>query len=105
MNGPYVVSKPRKEPDYPMRYYAHVIPIAFIMTTLSGCSNLPKDTQTVSESLKMEALRELRDNLRAQKKWEKVHAAEYLLWLGFPEGVLEEYRNEETMFETESPTR
>src|SRR5262249_26880021 len=40
------------------------------------------------------ALETLRTALRTQPKWAKVHAAEFLLGLGFPQGVAKEFEKE-----------
>ncbi|GAB2781675.1 hypothetical protein GCM10027275_26730 [Rhabdobacter roseus] len=51
------------------------------------------------------ALRELREVLQHQEEWVKVHAAEYLLWAGYPEGVRAVYLQEEKRYGTQSPYR
>lgn len=82
-----------------------IIGLTIMSTAITGCSHQHTDSSRVSESLRMEALQELRENLRNQEKWEKVHAAEYLLWLGYPEGVKEEYEKEEAKFGNDAPYR
>lgn len=47
----------------------------------------------------------LRKVLNEQKEWVKVHAAEFLLWSGHPEGVKEVYRTEERLHGAQSPYR
>jgi hypothetical protein len=51
------------------------------------------------------ALQILRNNMYTQKEWIKVHAAEFLLWSGFPEGVEEHFLEEEKNFGEQSPYR
>ncbi len=43
--------------------------------------------------------------LKTEQEWVKVHAAEYLLWLGQPAGVQDIYQNELRKFATKSPYR
>lgn len=47
----------------------------------------------------------LRKVLRQQDEWVKVHAAEYLLWAGYPEGVKAEFLGQEKRFGTKPPYR
>lgn len=47
----------------------------------------------------------LRKVLREQEEWVKVHAAEYLLWAGYPEGVKAEFVGQEKRFGTKPPYR
>ena len=76
-----------------------------ILVFLAGCNNNGGNTLSVSNSLRREAIQVIRLNLENQSKWEKVHAAEYLLWLGYPQGVKEAFLKEERKFGTESPYR
>ncbi|MDF7819333.1 hypothetical protein P1X15_17075 [Runella sp. MFBS21] len=47
----------------------------------------------------------LRKVLNEQKEWVKVHAAEFLVWAGHPEGVKEVYQAEERLYGAQSPYR
>ncbi|WP_353719954.1 hypothetical protein [Dyadobacter sp. 676] len=47
----------------------------------------------------------LRKVLNEQAEWVKVHAAEYLLWAGYPDGVKQVFLNEEKYHGTEPPYR
>ncbi|SEJ58568.1 hypothetical protein SAMN05216327_11383 [Dyadobacter sp. SG02] len=47
----------------------------------------------------------LRKVLHEREEWVKVHAAEYLLWAGYPEGVREVFLNEAKQFETKPQYR
>jgi SSS family solute:Na+ symporter len=59
------------------------------------------------DSLRKQAIEQLQSNLRTQPKLIKVHAAEYLLWLGLdePGEVKKIFTGEEQRFGTESPIR
>ncbi|WP_460672505.1 hypothetical protein [Larkinella ripae] len=61
--------------------------------------------QAAPDALQNQCLQELRTVLQTEREWVKVHAAEYLLWLGQPAGVQDVYRNELRQFETQSPYR
>lgn len=76
-----------------------------MLVFLAGCNNNGGNTLSVSDSLRREAIQVIRLNLENQSKWEKVHAAEYLLWLGYPQGVKETFQKEEQKCGTESPYR
>ncbi|GAA4464533.1 hypothetical protein GCM10023189_43940 [Nibrella saemangeumensis] len=58
-----------------------------------------------ADTLRTAALKELQEILYTQAEWVKVHAAEYLLWAGYPEGVKEEYLREEKRFGNQPPYR
>lgn len=76
-----------------------------ILVFLAGCNNNRNNTLPVSDSLRQEAIQVVRLNFENKSKWEKVHAAEYLLWIGYPQGVKETFLREERNFGTESPYR
>lgn len=59
----------------------------------------------VPGSLKTESVQVLRTVMQTQSEWVKVHAAEFLLWSGHPEGVREIYLEEEKRFWNKSPYR
>ncbi len=46
------------------------------------------------EKRRQQCLTTLRQALRDEQRWVKVHAAEYLLWLDYPEGVRETFQQE-----------
>lgn len=59
-------------------------------------SNLNACAQSlISDKLEGKCVKILRDVLETQSEWVKVHAAEYLLWRGYPQGVLQAFRKEE----------
>ena len=64
-----------------------------------------KGQTTVSDSLSVAAQRTLREVLHRQSEWVKVHAAEYLLWAGFPDGVKAVFMAEEKQYGHQSPYR
>jgi hypothetical protein len=64
---------------------------------LDACGNKKQDA-AVSSELEKQSLAILRDVMTTQSEWVKVHAAEYLLWSGNPEGVQETYLEEEKIF-------
>lgn len=76
-----------------------------MLALFAACAPVPQEKGVVSDSLRAEALQELRDNLETQSRWEKVHAAEYLLWLGYPQGVQQTFEEERQNFERVSPYR
>ena len=77
----------------------------YISCFLTGCGTNSGNAVAVSDSLREQAIQELRVNLQTQTKWEKVHAAEYLLWLGYPQGVQDVFLKEQQQFGDESPYR
>lgn len=78
-------------------FYISLLMIEFSRTAASA--------QSVSDALQNQCLQELRTVLKTEQEWIKVHAAEYLLWLGEPAGVQEVYLNELRQFETKTPYR
>ena len=79
--------------------------LIFLAFAAAACSPASQEKGVVSDSLRTEALQTLRDNLKTQSRWEKVHAAEYLLWLGYPQGVQQTFEEERQRFELISPYR
>ena len=72
---------------------------------MTNCNNNSKKSHHISDELKKEAVEALRTNLKTQSEWVKVHAAEFLLWSGYPEGVREIYLEEEKLWGNKSPYR
>lgn len=66
-----------------------------------GCS----EQSVVNNTLRECTLSELRNNLRVLSAWEKVHAAEYLLWLGYAGGVRDAFLQEEARHGQQVPYR
>lgn len=77
----------------------------FITGFLSGCAGNGGNATTVPDSLREDAVEILRHNLETQSQWVKVHAAEYLLWLGHPQGVQETFIEQQRLHGNESPYR
>lgn len=71
----------------------------------AGCTGNEAQEEVISDSLRQEAIELARDNLREESQWVKVHAAEYLLKLGYPQGVKEIFLEEEQKFGNKSPYR
>ncbi|MEO9050536.1 MAG: hypothetical protein ABI280_01995 [Ginsengibacter sp.] len=72
---------------------------------LSGFYLSSFSTPPISDSLKKESIEVLRSVMNTQQEWVKVHAAEYLLWSGHPEGVQKTYLEEEKKWDTVSRYR
>ena len=72
---------------------------------LSGCNHVSEKKGRVADALREKALQELRTNLKTQSQWEKVHAAEYLLWLGYPQEVQQTFEKERQKFDMLAPYR
>lgn len=52
----------------------------------------------IADTLKKQALQTLREVMSTQAEWVKVHAAEFLIWSGNPEGVQQEFLKQEKLF-------
>ena len=76
----------------------------FIGFVMISCNSNSKKSH-ISDELKKEAIEALRTNLKTQSEWVKVHAAEFLLWSGYPEDVREIYLEEEKLWGNKSPYR
>ena len=63
--------------------------------TVTGCSS--NKHRIVSEELREEALNQLQSNLNNGQKWEKVHAAECLLNLGYSQDINDVFYEEEIL--------
>ncbi len=71
---------------------------------LDACRNKGGDSGGSSD-MEKQSVAVLRDVLATRSEWVKVHAAEYLLWSGNPEGVQEVYLAEEKRFNTKPQYR
>jgi HEAT repeat protein len=79
-----------------------------IFYILIGIINLINISQMVTVSLSIQekkALTELNLTLEHRQKWIKVHAAEYLIWAGYPEAALKEFLKEEKIHSNEPQYR
>ena len=61
-----------------------IVLLSFSTFLLQSCDN---QTSVVGESIRDKAVDELRHTLETEDKWVKVHAAEYLLALSYPDGI------------------
>jgi hypothetical protein len=64
-----------------------------------------KSNTIVTDRLEAKTLSILESNMQNQKEWIKVHAAEFLLWNGYPDGVREIFTQEEQLYGNISPYR
>jgi hypothetical protein len=60
---------------------------------------------TIPDALKKQAVQTLREVMKTQAEWVKVHAAEFLIWSGNADGVKEEFLKEEKLFGEKSQYR
>ncbi|MBD3630462.1 sodium:solute symporter [Cyclobacterium sp.] len=67
-----------------------------------GCNN--KGTM-LTDALRQKAVQELDSVVENQESWVKVHAAEYKIGLGYPEGVKEAFLEEQLQKGSQSPYR
>lgn len=72
---------------------------------MTNCDYSRQKSPLISDSLKDESVKVLRENLQTQSEWVKVHAAEFLIWSGYPEGVQKVYLEEEKLWSSKSPYR
>ena len=79
--------------------------IFYILTGIINLINISQ-METVSLSLQeKKALTELNSTLEHRQKWIKVHAAEYLIWAGYPGAALKEFLKEEKIHSNEPQYR
>lgn len=64
-----------------------------------------KSGKADTASQQEEAVQLLRTNLQTQQEWVKVHAAEFLLRIGNPQGVRDIFTEENSQFENQTPYR
>lgn len=81
------------------------IALMVLAISLSGCSDKSSSSPAVIDSVKSQAIAELRNNLHSLSGWEKVHTAEFLLWLGYGDEVRPVYLSEEALHGSEIPYR
>jgi hypothetical protein len=77
--------------------HMRLIPLLLLLVTSGPISAQPSQT---NKSLTL-----LRKVLAEQPAWIKVHAAEYLIWAGYPDGVREVFIKEHEQFGDQSPYR
>lgn len=90
-----------------MAKYNHILVLIgfYFVYLLTGFNTASKRNSMVSDSLKDQCIQKLREVMNTQSKFVKVHAAEYLLWSGHPEGVRETFMKEEQQFDSAKPYR
>ena len=77
------------------KHHAGAIPALLLIAGLAaGPSVAGEQTPQVTSELRERAVSTLRDVLEHQERWVKVHAAEFLLSLDYPEGVEKEFTEE-----------
>lgn len=69
-----------------------------VVLLCTACNSKQKVKEMSIDELKKEAVDTLRKVLHEQQEWVKVHAAEFLIWTGHPEGVKEMYIKELEQF-------
>jgi len=82
-----------------------LLPVFYIIIFISGCNNNSQKSPVISDSLKKESVEALRTILKTQSEWVKVHAAEFLLWSGYPDNVRNIFLEEEKYWGNKSPYR
>lgn len=82
----------------------YLIICLLLTSSLSGCA--PGDgNQPVPDTLRNYIIQTLNKNLRIQSEWTKVHAAEYLIDLGYQQNVKSVFLKEQERHGAESPYR
>ncbi len=64
------------------------------LALVAGCSEPKSQKPVVPQELREEAVAALRDVMKSSDHWAKIHAAEWLLQLGYSQGVADEFRRE-----------
>lgn len=78
-----------------------VVSISLIIFAVSCNDN----SNSISEALKNESVKVLRENVFTHAEWIKVHAAEFLLWSGYPKDIQSVFLEEEKRWGDKSPYR
>jgi SSS family solute:Na+ symporter len=77
--------------NFTMKFLSKIFLIVLLM---SACHSMESQTKEQPADLKEEAVNTLRKILHEQQEWVKVHAAEFLIWSGYPGDVKEAYLKE-----------
>ncbi|MDQ6477152.1 hypothetical protein [Dyadobacter sp. LHD-138] len=75
-----------------MKIYQFIL--FFVMILTGGCIRIKPDQASQNQ----QALAVLRHVMATQSEWVKVHAAEYLIWSGNPQGVQERFLLEDKLY-------
>ena len=81
------------------------IAIPILCLFMLYCNTKPQNSNAVTTELADRALKIIQGVLHSQSEWVKVHAAEYLIWAGHPQGVKEIYLQEEKLLGNKSQYR
>ena len=79
--------------------------LLFIFCLLSFNITTIETHTSMKDTLEEKALKELLETLKAQPQWIKVHAAEYLLWMGHSKEVKKAFMQENELYNTEPKYR
>ncbi len=71
--------------------------VLFLISCIFSCTS--HDPSPISEDLRERSVATLEEVLHQQQSWVKVHAAEYKLWAGYPNGVYEVFLEEKERLE------
>src|SRR5690606_13994907 len=77
-----------------MRKFTIFFSILLGFIFLTGCSQFVKLLSDVSDVTRNQAIQLLKSSINGQPVWVSVHAAEYLLDLGYNEGIYERFQKE-----------
>ncbi|MDD4788871.1 MAG: hypothetical protein PHO07_17000, partial [Pirellulales bacterium] len=81
-------------PARPKYRLGAILALPLLAGLAAGPSAAGEQTPQVTSELRGRAVSTLRDVLERQERWVKVHAAEFLLGLDYPEGVEREFTEE-----------
>jgi SSS family solute:Na+ symporter len=87
-----------------LRFSVSLTFIYFIILMMS-CNNTMQKSKIDTDALEKESVETLHAVMQTQSEWVKVHAAEFLLWTGNPEGVRDVFLEEDKQSGTKSPYR
>jgi SSS family solute:Na+ symporter len=79
--------------------------IYFLLFFMTGCNSNSGKTMIIPDSLKTQCVQILREVMLTQSQFVKVHAAEYLIWAGYPDSVRDVFLREEKLYGAECPYR
>lgn len=89
-----------------MNWRLRVAPVlVLLLVCLPSAATAAEDAAEVTQQLRERSVRTLRDVLAGEERWVKVHAAEFLLELDYPEGVEETFQAELKAFGEEPEYR
>ncbi|MGN6494279.1 MAG: hypothetical protein ACTHLE_19960 [Agriterribacter sp.] len=79
-----------------MKLYIWILVMAGV--TINACNETENKKMKPDNHLKDEAINTLRNVMKEQQEWVKVHAAEFLIWTGNAQGVKEAFLTEQELF-------